>query len=427
MQLILSFIVKKINQSCILLLSIFTILFIISCDTTEPLFDKYIPNGTYSLKWNDLPKLSSDKNLRLGGFVGLYYKGNRTFYTVTDRGPMIQNLNENGAKTFFILPSFVPQIVQLELQDDNSIKVLNQINIKKPSGQSTSGKVPPEIWNKDETLFNNEAIDDYWGIYPGGIFFDVAKNYFWISDQYQPSLMQVTTDGEWVRRLRPKEGLRSVLANHTVEGGFTGIDFYKDNFILTITGRSLENNRKPDDQTSKINYALRRVIRYGLKDNNDLSMLYFVEPQSLDGIPERYVLLGDIAVVNDTSYLVTEFANYNGIKRNLLFQISISDSTTKAPVGLEGILNKTIETLSSKERRDNNIIPLKKRLLFNLKETKLTRPEGIAIIDETHIAIIDNNRFGIINGNPEAHDFELNAEPIILEVITLTKKLKLSK
>lgn len=401
-----------------------------SCDTTEPLFDKYSPSGTYSISWDNLPKFSSDKNLRLGGFVGLFYKNNRTFYTVTNRGPVVQKLDENGSTVYFPVDSFVPTIVELELQDDNTFKVVEQIGIKRPGGFNTSGLLPSSSWTSNETVVNSVESQDDWGVYPGGIFLDIASNFFWVADQYNPSVMKITTDGEWVQRIRPNEGFRRVLANHTVEGGFTGVDYFNSSGILyyvTINGRSLENNYNINDKAGSVNYSIRRVTIYNTQSRNDLSMIYNVEPSGYDGIPERFVKLGDVAAINDTSFLVTEFGEYNGIERNLLYMATTNDSTTKAPVGLEGILGKTIETLTAKERSENKIKPMTKYLLYDLSSTNIKNPEGLAIINESTVAVIDNNNFGIVNHNPSSAKYELENKPIYLEIITLPRKLELSK
>ena len=396
-----------------------------SCDSTDPLFDKFMPFGTYTINWNDLPKINENTSLRLGGFVGLFYKDNRTFYTITDRGPVTQSLDENGSRTYFEVPEFIPSIIELELQDDNTVKVVKQIAITNPAGTSITGLLPSDSWNSDEEINSPNPTEDDWGIFPGGVLFDIKNNFFWIAEQYNPALMQITYDGQWVRRIRPGEGLRRALGNQTVDGGFTGIDFYGEDHLVTVNGRCLENNHIAGDKAGSMNYAMRRVNIYNLKSNTDISMIYNVEPQSLDGIPEQFVFLGDIAAVNDTSFLVTEFAEFNGSTRNLLFMLSTNDSTTKALVGLEGILGKTIETLTVKERKDNKIKPVNKKLIYDLSVTKIKRPEGIAIINKNTIAVIGNNKYGIIDGDPTNGNYGLNKDPIYLEIIKLPNDLEL--
>ncbi|MEN8192324.1 MAG: esterase-like activity of phytase family protein [Bacteroidota bacterium] len=406
-------------------LYILTLLVFYSCETTEPLIDHYSPLGEYSIKWADLPVIEKDKDLRIGGFSGLYYKGNRVFYTITDRGPAIQNITESGATTKLLVPDYSPKLVKLELQDDFSVKVISQASVKNPTGENVSGKIPSGSWNNDEDFTNSENTTDSWGVYPGGIVMDLKNNFFWFSDQYQPGLYQMTVDGQWGRRMRPAEGLRRAFGNHTVSGGLTGIDFNSDGRIVTLMGRCLENNVNPDNPENVINYAMRRIALVNQNDNSDLSMFYFVESKKYDGIPEQFITLGDIATVNDTSFLVTEFGYYDGINRNLLFLATYADTTTQAVVGLEGIEGKTFETLSSLEWRKNELYKMNKILLMDLSSTSIKRPEGIAIINREKIAIIDNNQYGVTSTDPNSETYSIDKSSIKLEVITLPYKLNL--
>ena len=421
----------KINKVLITFLSLLMIIGITSCQSVvEPYFkNNYTPTGSYSIAWNKLPVIDKNRNLHLGGFVGLYYYGGRIFYTITDRGPVLQQLDESGASTYFLSPSFTPQIIKLELEDDHSIKIVEQIPIKNPLGNNTTGLLPPDTWNQFEDILNTGQSSDPWGLFPGGIVMDVEKHLFWFADQYKPALMQITVDGRWVRRLRPGEGLRKAFKNIAVDGGFTGVDINSDGDLVTLLGRSLEHNRNINDkvQNRPINYALRRVVIYKFSTTSDISMFYFVEPQAYDGIPEKFISLGDIAAVNDSSYLITEYGNYNGMERSLLFKAVITDSTSRVEPGLEGIDNKTFETLDSTEWAKNKLIPLKKELLVNLGTIGISRPEGLAIIDANHVAIINNNDYDITNGNPISKSYILNGKPTVIKIITLPANLSIKK
>lgn len=396
-----------------------------ACETTDPLFDHYQPEGEYLLNWNDLPTIDENEGLKLGGFSGLYYTGGRTFYTITDRGPIVQNETESGNTSYLISPDFTPQIVTLELQNDNTIKVTDQKPITNPAGLLVSGKLPENSWIENETFTNTENISDSWGIYPGGLLMDVSNNFFWFADQYQPALYQSTVEGNWGRRIRPAEGMRRAFGNHTVNGGLTGLDFTTDGDIITIMGKCLENNRASEDTGSVMNYGIRRIGLVNANDATDLSLFYLVEPESYDGIPERNIMLGDISTVNDTSYIVTEYGNYNGVERNLLYMVSVVDSTTKALVGLEGINSQTFETLSPASWRAAKINVVVKRLLLDLSSSSIRKPDAIAIVDDKHIAIIDNNGYGIVNGNVQNQSYQIEETPIKLEIFTLPNKLDL--
>jgi hypothetical protein len=412
------------NVTRYLIITIFIIPLLIGCDTTEPLIDHFNPNGTYNIQWNDLSKIGNT-NLKLGGFTGLYFGGKRDFYTITGRGPVVQTFDENGAKAYFVSPSFVPRIIHLELQDDHSAKVVESFPIKAPTGKDISGLPPAGVWSDDETITNNEQLTDDWGLFPGGVYYDINNHFFWIADQYNPGILQLTVNGEWVKRLRPGEGYRLNFAKHTVNGGFTGIDFDRFGNIITVMGRALEHNRNVNDpvQSRPINYSLRRIAQYVPGSNVDYSFFYFVERQNLDGIPERFVELSDIVSVNDTSFLVLEEGECEGLRRSLLFEAVINDSTSKVVEGLEGLDNKTFETLDSEEWEANGLKALHKNLLVDLIGEGLRKVEGMAIVDSRHLAVIENNNFGIKSGNPNSGEYQVDNSSIKLKIIELPKKL----
>jgi hypothetical protein len=411
-----------------ILLAVSVSVALFSCDSTEPLIDRFNPSGTYEIRWDDLPDIETT-NLKVGGFTGLFYAGNRDFYAVTGRGPIVQKLDENGAETYFVKPTFVPKVVHLELQDNQTAKILETISIKTPAVQNISGLPPQGVWSEDETITNDEQLADDWGMFPGGIYFDINNHFFWIADQYNPGVFQLTVDGQWVKRLRPAEGYRLNFAKHTVNGGFTGIDFDRFGNIITVMGRTLEHNRNVNDpdQNRPINYALRRIASYDPSNNIDYSFFYFVEPETLDGIPERFVELTDIVSVNDTSFLVLEEAEFNGKTRALLYEAVIHDTTSKVVEGLEGLENKTFETLDSTEWKANGLNALNKNLLADLSGEGLRKTEGLAIVDEQHVAVLENNNFGITEGNPSNGDYQIDKASIKIKIITLSKKLDLKR
>ncbi len=405
-------------------------IFFVQCEVTQPILDKYHPNGTYTLAYEKLPPLEKNRDLRLGGFSGLFYRGNRMFYTVTDRGPVLESTDQNGhANTYFLYPEFIPQIVQLELQDDHTIKIVKQIPIKNPLNKKVTGIMPENTWAQDQTVLNENISKDLWGLYPAGVYFDIESHFFWIADEYNPALLELTVEGQWVRRIRPTEGFRKAFASHTVNGGFAGIDIDKSGRLVTVLARCLEHNRNINDpnQSRPINYALRRIALYNFNTQQDLSLFYFVESSDRDQIPARFVQLGSIIAVNDTSFLVTEYASYNGIKRSLLFEAVITDSTAKVSEGLEGIEGRTFETLDSATWREKKMYPVKKNLLVDLQAAEIENPGGMALINDHQVAVINNNNYGIIDVDIRSKTFKIDKKAIKLEILDLPKTLKIEK
>lgn len=410
------------------LLIVFSVLFLVSCDSTSPLIEHFEPAGDYILKYTDLPLLEKNKEVHLGGFNGLHYKGGRIFYTITSRGPVLSKNNQIS----LVVPDFTPEIIELTLQDDNSISITNRIQIKAPGGSLTSGKIPLERSVYGEVLIDSQG-DDYWGINPGGIHYDRKNNFFWFGETYQPGLFQATMDGEIVKRLRPDEGLRRVFRSAYNHGGIRGIDSDNQDRLISIFNHGLENRAMGDD-TSSIDYSIRRISRVDYTKNKstnpeaEISMFYKVEPESFDGIPVSQVNTGDITFIDDSTYLVAEYADFGGETRSLLYIVR-NTVATKAIESQEGLLGKTFETLLPDEiaKDEVDFVPVKKTLFSNLKAIGITYPSGMALIDKNNLAIIQNNKFGLKNTDPVSKTFEFDKSDIKISIIDISEIYKTEK
>ncbi len=413
-----------------IILFIFIVL-LSSCDVTEPIIENYSPEGTYHLSWEDLTTIDKSKDLKIGGFTGLTYAGRRNFYAITSRGPSIEEFKVENGNSYLIEPDYSPRILLLELQDDKSIKIINETQLTNPFEELVKGFSPPSPYNSNETFLNDNASFDDWNIDPSGLYFDINENLFWICDKYGPTFFQATREGKLVTRIRPNEGFRNTYLKRRMDGGFNGIAFNPEGKIYGITKRVLNN--LPDDTSdlSTLNKRMRRLQVQNLDVLNietDVCYLYYVEPEEFDGLEPDNVFLGDIAFVNDTTFLVTEYGELNGVKRSLLYKINIDpEQTFEAKLGHEALRSKTIETLTETDRDELNIKPVIKTLLLDLKNSEIKNPESIAIINENKIAIIDNNKFGITSGNISSKSYSLDKKSITLQVFNLEKPLNIEK
>src|SRR5262249_26043714 len=160
--------------------------------------------------------------INLGGFSALTHlpgDPSNVFYTVTDRGPN-GTVTVNGvAQTAFPLPKFTPTIVKIEVVG-NAIDILQQIPLKLPSGtdpitgtQYISGI--SNIAGLDEAPYDangNPLPYDPYGLDTEGIAYSARSNTFWLSEEYRPSLVEVSPDGTILRRLVP-QGEASLFTN----------------------------------------------------------------------------------------------------------------------------------------------------------------------------------------------------------------------
>lgn len=416
--------IKKIkNYSLLLSISLLLLFSHQGCDETSPLIESFNPEGEYLLHFEDMPVINSENDIRLSGFTGLHYKGQRDFYTITKRGPVLSNTSE----AYYLSKDFIPEIVLLELQDDNSIKVKERKPLQISWGETINGCSPSLPWGSSENVINTDFENCEWGINPGGLHYNAKKQIFWISDLYAPGVFSATEeDGTVYKRMRPGEGLRKVYSNRINNGGLSGITFKNDDICYATMKYNL-NNRKPDDNTSEIDYSVRRIAKVDItKHKNDfpsseLSMIYLVEDESFDGIPAKEVALGDVLFLNDTTLIVSEYADFKGATRSLLYAAVITDSTSELLDGFESIAGKTIETLTAEERadKDSKIIPFKKRLIADLTGYGIDKPEGLALINNKILAVLNDDDFGISNGDPASKSFTRGNNKTKLVIIHL--------
>ncbi len=412
---------SKLPRLAIVVFALVLLSTLSSCDVGGPLLERFTPTGTYSLSWEALPTVEGADDLRLGGFTGLWYLGGREFYTITDRGPVLSGQAGADFVRHAVVPDFTPEIVKLALQDDGSIKIAERLPLTTPTGVRASGMPPPAPWGGGET-FTNPDTGHEWGLNPGGLAFHRENNFFWFADHYGPGIYQASAHGQVVRRLRATQGLRRAYVTRPAEGGLTGIDVEPSGQIVAVMSRALENRLSVDDA---INDSLRRVVRLNPNTGEERSLFYFVAPESFDGIPASQVELGGLAVVRNNEYLVTEYADVDGRSRSLLFAVTVTDTSTQARPGLEGILGKTIETLTETEWTESGLFPVAKELVADLSKAGITRPQGLAIVDRRRVAILEGNGYGIEAGDPVSGNYQVRPRDVRLVVIELENELDL--
>src|SRR5262249_37770626 len=140
--------------------------------------------------------------IHLGGFSALTHvpgDPSNVFYTVTDRGPN-GTVKVNGvSQTAFPLPTFTPSIIKVEVVGDG-INVLQEIPLKLPQGtdpitgtQYISGI--SNIAGQDEAPYDTAGHPlpyDPYGLDTEGIAYNSKTDTFWLSEEYRPSLVEVT-------------------------------------------------------------------------------------------------------------------------------------------------------------------------------------------------------------------------------------------
>lgn len=354
----------------------------------------------YLIKSNQL--LSTHRkfgDIELGGLSGLYYSREEStskkniFYTITDRGPNAKkkDFTGDGRKDRpFILPKFAPMIVKLEFdRQSKTIKILKTTQIKKPDGTPITG-LPNTDRNRFSTNFDETPVTttgrklkfDPWGIDPEAIAMD-SEGYFWISEEYGPSILQVKKDGTVVKRWIPKVDYK---ASFKIRAGIKGLPkaFGKRKLnagfeALTITGNKLiAILQKP---LAKSKSKLVPILVFDLKNKKTIStLLYKMDIQSKK--------IGGATNLQNGNIAVLEHNGKKGEKSSQrIYEVTLDGAS---PVGEK--IYKMSDDLPS------DFKPVTKKLLFDIAKLGLIlseKPEGIAYLGGGQIALVNDNDFNL--------------------------------
>src|SRR5262249_22734198 len=160
--------------------------------------------------------------INMGGFSALTHLPDdpaSVFYTITDRGPN-GSVKVNGvSQTAFQIPTFTPTILKI-MVDGDTIDILQEIPLKLPQGTDpiTGTQFISGISNfagLDEAPYDTAGHPlpyDPYGLDTEGIAYDHRTDTFWLSEEYRPSVVEVSRDGTILRRLVP-HGEASLFAN----------------------------------------------------------------------------------------------------------------------------------------------------------------------------------------------------------------------
>ncbi len=348
---------------------------LIQCDTEKSFMSNPNFEGEYTIKWNDLPKLKSGSDFKLGGFESLDYIGGQEFVLVTNRGPVLNEVNGMGERVNFLEPEFTPEIVKVKLKDNNSIEIIERHPIKTLKDENVSG-----LPSRDDVEIINDGLStEFWGMNPGGIIYNPNGNSYWVADKYEPALFQIT--GRWgnlgtkggygniIRRFRPTEGLRPAFAYRVGDGGFSGIDVDEDNRLWMTIEKNLINY--PVSYEGEIINVLdslplfkdrRRIVRKDPDGFYEKNAAYMVEPESFDGVKVEDVSLMGIVAYNDSTCYVCEYGKTGNNVRSLLVKVICNSETWYGPSiermsfidSLRTLHLRTIETLTELARDSSN-------------------------------------------------------------------------
>ncbi|WP_329395330.1 esterase-like activity of phytase family protein [Streptomyces melanogenes] len=181
--------------------------------------------------------VADDRGIDLGGIGSDLYPAGREgeFWTVTDRGPNGQIKVDGTKRRTFPVPGFDPAIVKVRVSGGH-VRVLKAIAITTRSGKPVTGL--PNQASRDEAPYTYHAKTPL-PYNPNGLDTEgivrAADGTFWLADEYGPSLVHVSAQGEVLARHVPKglnlkgadypvvESLPAILLKRKTNRGFEGL------------------------------------------------------------------------------------------------------------------------------------------------------------------------------------------------------------
>lgn len=366
---------------------------------------------------------------REAGFSGLYAipgTSGKEFWTVTDRGVNVDaaNANLSGCRPtydkIYGFPSYAPKLVRIRVNGD-SIQILQIISMKRPNGTPASGIINPtglgstaaELASTDTVMdcsrFNLKlTAKDTWGIDAEGLVVD-KDGFFWICEEGGPTVWKLNSNGVVVNRFTPYANMGgkqsidimidSCFKYRKNNRGFEGIALTPSGKVYVMIQSPILFPTKAIGEGTRIH----RILEIDPQTNATRMFAYLndgiIGASGSNQIRLRDWKIGDMAAINDTTFLVLEAALRGTTDVKRMYQININGATPVTS-GLYG--GKTLEALvDSVGLAANSIKPVRKKLFMDLLAqgwpATLEKAEGLAIINDSTLAICNDNDYGQVS------------------------------
>lgn len=364
---------------------------------------------------------------REAGFSGLFPIPNtngREFWTISDRGVNIDcgNANLSGCRPtydkMFPFPTYAPKIHRIRIVGD-SIQILQTITMKRPNGTGATGLMNPtgygstavEVISTDTVQnclnFNAKtAAKDIWGIDSEGIIVDAEGN-FWICEEGGPTIWKLNPNGVVIRRYTPYANMPGAQAEDFMidscfkyrknNRGFENITIAPNGKIYALIQSPILYPNQSTGEGTRIH----RMLEIDPITNQQRMFVYLndgiIGASGSNQIRLRDWKLGDMAAINDSTFLVLEAAARGTSDYRRLYQININGATVvKSGFGYAG---KTLEAaVDSLGLAAVGVKAVRKKLVMDLVPkgwpVAYDKAEGLAIINDSTIAICNDNDFG---------------------------------
>ncbi|RJG50479.1 choice-of-anchor I family protein [Motilimonas pumila] len=407
---------------------------------------------------------SNDKSLdlTLGFGSGAYHAkadAANVFYTISDRGPNIpcdkageiigqaDFCKGDSEGKIFPVTDFAPVISKIELVD-GAAQVVESITLKDKEGNALTGITNPLASTEkafsstgEELAFDANGVDTE-------ALVKLADGTFWLAEEYGPSLLHVAADGTVIERLvTPSVASALADANYTVTPALPEV-YSKRKLNRGIESLALSPAEdalyfamqsplaNPDTESYKASRHV-RVMKLGLTAGSVTGIegeyVYVLDtPHTFANVASGQGDLKDGAVRKQSDVKVSEMIAIDSDKLVVLERISEvtklyaidlasgdnihgKDISTGAVENQESTQTKTLEQVY--DLVSVGAKPVQKQLVFNSLTSSHQLPkkvEGLALLDESHLALINDNDFGI------------DGETTQIQVLPIAEQLKVA-
>ncbi|MDA0160185.1 esterase-like activity of phytase family protein [Solirubrobacter ginsenosidimutans] len=385
-----------------------------------------------------------------GGWSAFAPIDDRTYWTVSDRGPNGQPTVGGATRRTFLTPGFTPTIYKVAVADNGSLSVLQRIPLHLKTGavdparaatggpaneitglpqistvaQTAASGLPADAGAYKQTAARDEipyAADgvtligtDPYGIDSESIAVDPRDGSFWLGDEYRPSLVRVAADGTVLNRIIPAgvtvpgaddavvatQGLLPrAFAYRKQNRGMEGGTLTKDG--KTLFGMIQSSIEPP---AGKGDGRTLRLVRFDVSDSLHPVLtgefIYRLDvPAPGSGITQADLSNSDIYALDATHLLVDEHDNVTstpGAGQKRVIAIDLAGATDISGNAAENGENPLLESTNAA-----GITPVSKTLWLDLNQFGYDhdKPEGIGLFPNGDLAVQDDNDFGFNQAN----------------------------
>ncbi len=300
----------------------------------------------------------SGQKVRLGGFSGLQFTqekdGALYFQTVTDRGP---NGEPSGNDRPFLIPDFSPMVVILKADSaTKDLSVAAEIKLKKKDGSPLTGLPNTRLEENPTDIFGLYYSVDPQGLDVEGLSIDKTNGGWWMADEYGPSLVYFSSEGQMQRRFMPGQELPRMYAERKPNRGFEA--------VISSSGKVYGFLQSPLPKETSKDGEFARIVEADSETMKTTAEYFYLFAKGNDKI-------GDAVAIDAKNFLVLEQNGKTGAQgQKYIFKITLGETDQL----------------------------VKKVLIADLKETafnNVEKIEGLALIDSKRLALVYDNDFQI--------------------------------